>query len=85
MPLQPLSTVVNQALNLLKRYGLQLDINPLYFLMLQVNPTGPPAKPAAPQQRPMAGTAQGGAAAGASGASMSAYGDVVEEDAVDEP
>lgn len=48
---------------------------------LQVNPAGPPAKPAAPLQRFVA---EADAAAGATGASMSAYGDVVEEEAVDE-
>jgi hypothetical protein len=53
--------------------------------LLQVNPAGPSAKPAAPQQQPLAGAGAGGAAAaGGTGASMSAYGDVVQEDAVDE-
>lgn len=50
-------------------------------VVVQVNPAGPPAKPAAPLQRFVA---EADAAAGATGASMSAYGDVVEEEAVDE-
>ncbi|KAF8071296.1 hypothetical protein HT031_001379 [Scenedesmus sp. PABB004] len=50
-------------------------------VVVQVNPEGPPARPSAP----LAGGAGGGAAGGAGGgAAMSPYGDVVQEEAVDE-
>lgn len=53
-------------------------------VVVQVNPVGPPAKPAAPQHSPLSVVQQSAPESGAAGASGSAYGDVVQEDAVDE-
>lgn len=51
-------------------------------VVVQVNPDGPPAKPSAPQHNPLAVIGTDSSSSG-SGSSMSAYGDIVQEDTVD--
>lgn len=53
-------------------------------VVVQVNPDGPPAKPAVPRSvRTDAASDQDSTAGSGSGSSMSAYGDVVQEDNID--